>query len=331
MISETDSTRKTDLETFLKHCFSETIRDYVPVQGDAGFRSYFRIKINNRSYIVMDCPPTYCSIEPFIKIGNYLKSQNFSAPEIFHFDIKKGFIVLEDLGNFNIKTFIDTSPKSLHKNLYHLVVDTLVSLQEKPPINLTIYDNPLLLKELNLFLDWYIPYFLNRTLTKTELDEYQGIWKEILNNQIPLSNCLVLRDYHVENIMYLEKRQGIKKLGLLDFQDAVLGSPIYDLVSILEDARIEVSRDLAIDCIKYFAKQRRFDLEEVTTNYHILGAQRNSRILGVFARKYIRDQNDNYLKYIPLVLEYLNYDLSHPIMSKLKFWFTKVVINSNSL
>ena len=125
--------------------------------------------------------------------------------------------------------------------------------------------------------------------------------------------------------MYLEKHKDIKALGLLDFQDAVIGSPIYDLVSILEDARIKVPKDLAFDCINYFAKKKKLELEDLLINYHILGAQRNSRILGVFARKFIRDQNDNYLQYMPLVLEYLNHDFSHPVMSKIKNWFSRVI------
>jgi aminoglycoside/choline kinase family phosphotransferase len=326
MTSTIISNRKTDLEEFVQSYFPERVQHFVPLQGDAGLRSYFRIKANNISYIVMDCPPTYCSIEPFIKIGRYLRSQNFSAPEIFHFDIKKGFIILEDLGDLNIKNFIQNSPNILHKNIYYLIIDTLVSLQEKDHVsNLRIYDNQFLLDELKIFVEWYIPYALNRKLTTVELDEYQNIWQEILNCQIPFNSCIVLRDYHVENIMYLEKQPAIKALGLLDFQDAVIGSPIYDLVSILEDARIKVPRNLAIDCLEYFAMQKKLKLEDVLTNYHILGAQRNSRILGVFARKFARDQNDNYLQYIPLVLEYLNYDLSHPIMSKLKIWFNKVI------
>jgi len=326
MASTIISIRKKKLEEFVQSCFPEGVQNYTSLQGDAGLRSYFRVKANNNSYIVMDCPPTYCSIEPFIEIGRYLRLQNFSAPEIFHSDAKKGFIILEDLGDINIKNFIQNSPSILHKNIYYLIIDTLVSLQEKTPVsNLKIYDNKFLLKELNLFVDCYIPYALNRNLTPIESDEYQNIWQEILDNQIPFSNCLVLRDYHVENIMYLEKYQGIKSLGLLDFQDAVIGSPIYDLVSVLEDARIKVSQDLAIDCIKHFTKQRKLKLAEVVTNYHILGAQRNSRILGVFARKLVKDKNDNYLQYIPLVLEYLNYDLSHPVMSKLKSWFNKVI------
>lgn len=326
MTSTTTPTRQADLEDFLQSYFSKGFQDYKPLQGDAGLRSYYRVEANDSSYIVMDCPPTYCGIEPFIEIANYLRLQNFSAPEIFHFDIKKGFIILEDLGDLSIKTFIQNAPDISHKNIYYLIIDILISLQDKAPSgNLKIYDNDLLLNELKLFVDWYIPYRLNRNLTQAESAEYQDIWLEILDNQIPFNNCLVLRDYHVENIMYLQNYQGIKALGLLDFQDAVIGSPIYDLVSVLEDARIKVPRKLAIDCIEYFAAEKQLKLEEVSTNYHILGAQRNSRILGVFARKFVRDNNDHYLQYIPLVLEYLDYDLSHPVMSKLKNWFDKVI------
>ena len=327
-MTTTLSTRSSDIEEFLQSFFIQELQSYVPLQGDAGLRSYYRIKANNNSYIFMDCPPTYCSIEPFIKIGHFLRSHNFSTPEIFHFDIQKGFIILEDLGDLNVKKFIQNSLNDLHsrKNIYYLMIDILLSLQEKiPDSDLKIYDNNLLMNELKLFVDWYIPYRLKRSLSNIELEEFQNIWQGILNKQIPFKNCLVLRDYHVENIMYLENYKGINSLGLLDFQDAVIGSPIYDLVSLLEDARIEVPREFAIECIKYFATQKKLELNDVLTNYHIMGAQRNSRILGVFTRKFIRDKNEHYLQYIPLVLEYLNHDLSHPVMIKLKHWFDKVI------
>ena len=326
MMTSPTSIRKANLEEFLQNYFSEGLQSHVPLQGDAGLRSYYRIKANDNSYILMDCPPTYCSIEPFIQIGCYLRSHNFSVPEIFHFDIEKGFIILEDLGDLSAKIFIQNSSHNSNKNIYYLIVDILISLQDKtPPSNLKIYDNNLLLDELKIFVDWYIPYALKRNLTKAESEEYKNIWQGILNNQIPFNNCLVLKDYHVENMMYLENYQGIKALGLLDFQDALIGSPIYDLVSVLEDARIKVPRVLALDCIEYFAKQKKLELKDVLTNYHILGAQKNSRILGVFARKSVRDNNNNYLQYIPLILEYLNYDLSHPIMAKLKNWFDNII------
>jgi N-acetylmuramate 1-kinase len=166
------------------------------LQGDAGLRSYYRIKTSDKSYILMNCPPTYCRIDPFIEIADYLRSQNFSSPEIFHFDSEKGFIILEDFGDVSVKNVIQNSPHDLHlrKNIYSSMLDALILLQQNlPGFSLKIYDNNLLLNELN---------------------------------------CLVLRDYHFENIMYLESYKGIKSLGLLDFQDAIIGSPIYDVISV---------------------------------------------------------------------------------------------------
>ena len=157
-----------------------------------------------------------------------------------------------------------------------------------------------------------------------ELEEFMEIWQNILESQAPMPSSIVLRDYHVENMMYLEERKSIKKLGLLDFQDSLTGSPIYDLVSVLEDARIQVQRTDALRYIEYFSQKKEIDIEPVLLNYHILGAQRNSRILGVFARKAIRDHDDSYLQYIPRVLKYLEYDLSYIALSPLKDWLDKL-------
>ena len=327
MVSVT-SFRKAELEEFLHSFFHRGFQSCIPLQGDAGLRSYYRIKTSDKSYILMDCPPTYCRVEPFIEIAHYLRSQNLSSPEIFHFDTEKGFIILEDFGEVSIKNVVQNSLHDLsrQKDIYFSMLDLLVLLQQNiPSFSLKVYDNNLLLNELKLFTDWYILYRLKRNLSVIELDDFKDIWQEILNYQLAFNNCLVLRDYHVENIMYLESFKGIKSLGLLDFQDAVIGSPMYDVVSVLEDARIKVPRAFALDCLKYFAAEKKLELPDVLVDYHILGAQRNLRILGVFARKYARDKNSNYLRYIPLVLEYLNYDLSHPIMSKLKNWFDKII------
>ncbi len=300
----------------------------TPIKGDAGLRSYFRIKIGVESYILMDCPLEYCSIIPFVEMASYLRSNGFLAPQIIAYDSNEGLMILEDFGDVNIKNLIQNTPSNERKNIYHKMLDIIVSLQQKtPPKNLRIFDNKLLLSELSVFTDYYVPMVLKRKLDESELKEYEDIWQEILEKQINIENSIVLRDYHVENIMYVNKSLELGDFGLLDFQDALIGSPIYDLVSVLEDARIEVPRDLAMDCIEYFAQQKNLAISDVLINYSILGAQRNSRILGVFARKFLRDKNDSYLKYIPLVQKYLKYDLSHPIMSKLKNWhenrFTK--------
>lgn len=324
-MSTSPEIRENQIKDFLQKSFPIGIEKFQPIEGDAGLRSYFRFNSDNKTYIFMDCPPTYCGVEPFVDIANYLTSQGFSAPEIFHSDIQRGFLIIEDFGILNLKTYINDASENLTQTTYESVVDLLVLLQNKtPPKNLKIYNNEMLLTELNLFINYYAPYVLKRNLTDEGIEEYKAIWQDILNQQAIFNDSLVLRDYHVENTMYLEKRHGLKKLGLLDFQDAVIGSPIYDLVSILEDARIEVPRELALSLVKRFTEQKNLDSDLVLKNYHILGAQRNSRILGVFVRKFIRDQNDNYLKYIPLVRKYLSYDLSHPVMSKLSYFLNKV-------
>jgi len=186
------------------------------------------------------------------------------------------------------------------------------------------FDNELLASELQIFIDYYIPYAYNRELSIGELEEFMEIWSNILASQDPMPDSFIFRDYHVENMMYLEHRDSIKKIGLLDFQDAFLGSPIYDLVSVLEDARFNVPREDALAYIGYFTQKKELNLEHVLRNYHILGAQRNSRILGVFARKASRDGDDSYIKYIPRVLQYLDYDLSHSSLVVLKAWLEKL-------
>lgn len=386
--------RQKDLEQFLQNHFGKDSYSITPIQGDAGFRSYFRVKSKSdvaiqdtqechpqapnryprseesssksdgyhdkmrhclhqkpklkeldphairsgstqspsvvefgKSFILMDCPPSYCSIVPFIEIAHHLRSYAFPAPEIIASDTDNGFIILEDFGDISVKTLIKNSAPQAQESIYYLIIDLLVSIQDKaPPANLKTYDNELLLSELSLFEEWYIPHVLGRNLTDAESLEHKTIWQEILSNQAPLKASIVLRDYHAENMMYLENKHGINKLGLLDFQDALIGSPIYDLVSVLEDARIEVPRSLALDCLSYFTETQKLNLEDVLTNYHILGAQRNSRILGVFARKFMRDKNDNYLQYMPLVLKYLEQDLSHPVMRKLRKWISKITV-----
>ena len=251
--------RKAELEEFLHSSFHRGFQSCIPLQGDAGLRSYYRIKTSDKPYILMDCPPTYCRVEPFIEIAHYLRSQNLSSPEIFHFDTEKGFIILEDFGEVSIKNVVQNSLHDLsrQKDIYFSMLDLLVLLQQNiPSFSLKAYDNNLLLNELKLFTDWYILYRLKRNLSVIELDDFKDIWQEILNYQLAFNNCLVLRDYHVENIMYLESFKGIKSLGLLDFQDAVIGSPMYDVVSVLEDARIKVPRAFALDCLKYFAAEK---------------------------------------------------------------------------
>ena len=319
--------RNTNLKHFLNGYFKQNIESLEAIQGDAGLRSYYRVEHSGRTYVVMDCPVDYCSVQPFIDISKYLRKRGFSAPEIIAHDVEQGLLILEDFGTTSIKNYLHNNNELESQSIYHLVIDLLLSLQKQDIPNdfkLKQFNNELLAKELSVFVDYYIPYSYKRELSDSESKEFMDIWHSILSSQAPMDDSIVLRDYHVENMMYLPDRDSFAKIGLLDFQDALCGSPIYDLVSILEDARISVPRDKALGYIKYFSDQKNVDIESVLLNYHILGAQRNSRILGVFARKAIRDNDITYLSYIKRVKNYLDYNLSHPFLSKLKEWFIQL-------
>ena len=319
--------RSKQLKRFVDEHSASISYSMKPIVGDAGLRDYLRAETKYSSYIIMDCPPSYTSIEPFINIANFLNENDFSAPEIIKSDIENGFLILQDFGNLSVKDYLLKHSKEEQENIYHASIDLLLQLQGiNPPKKLKLFDNDLMRTELSVFTDYYIPHKTGKTLSKEELKEFNEIWQDILASQAPLNNSIILRDYHVENMMYLQEKQGIQKLGLLDFQDALIGSPIYDLVSILEDARIDIDRNFALSCVKYYAKKKQVDLQHTLLNYHILGAQRNLRILGVFTRKYLRDKDDTYLQYIPRVLKYLEYDLSHPILEPIKNWLLKTQI-----
>ena len=323
--------RDAKLKQFISSHFQQSAESLESMLGDAGLRSYYRLISGGKSYIVMDCPPTYCDVQQFIDIASYLKNKGFSTPEIIGQDSDQGFLILEDFGTLSVKDYLlsglDQSELK-RKQIYHLIIDLLVSLQEQEvPSTLVEFDNELLILELGVFVDWYIPYAYNRKLGVHEFEEFIDIWQHILAEQVSMPNSIVLRDYHVENMMYLEQRESIRQLGLLDFQDAIFGSPVYDLVSVLEDARLEISRDEALQYAEYFAQKKKIGIESLLRNYHILGAQRNSRILGVFVRKANRDGDDSYLKYIPRVLKYLEYDLSYFMLEPLRHWLEKLKLS----
>ncbi len=315
--------RDEKLKLFINNYFSQASYKIESMPGDAGMRSYYRVFADSKSYVVMDCPPAYANVQSFINVANFLLENDFSAPQIIEKDVEQGFLIIEDFGITSVKNHLEKTADNIQerRNLYCLIIDLLCSLQTLECLpGLRNFDNELLCKEIELFADWYIPHAYKRELKMHEFDEFIEIWQNVLAKQAAMPNCLVLRDYHLENMMYLQERDSFRKIGLLDFQDALCRSPVYDLVSVLEDARFDVPRQDALDLIDYFAEKKELDKFEVLRDYHILGAQRNCRILGVFSRKYIRDNDDSYLKYIPRVQKYLEYDLSHPDLLPVREW-----------
>ena len=307
---------------FLKNYFQNIHFEIFPLPGDASFRTYERIIAGEQRFILMNSPPEHYSLTPFINIAEFLRKESFSAPNIYHSDHINGFMLLEDFGSKSIANYLnELTDLTSKERIYKLIIELLIKLQfTPPPSNLEVYDIELLIKDLEIFTDWYVPFKTGIYLNNEQKNEFVIIWEEILKKLPPAPLCVVLRDYHVENMMLL-KREGINSIGLLDFQDAIIGHPLYDVVSVLEDARIEVNKDFGYKFLDYYLSLN----DNLTKNdgyisYHILAAHRNSRILGVFARKAIRDGQNNYLKYMPRVLNYLDNDLSHPVLTPVKNW-----------
>lgn len=297
----------------------------------------------------MDSPPEHYSTEPFEQIAQWLLENNLSAPQIFHKDTDNGFLLLEDFGDILLQHVLDENRKA-H---YIRAMDLLIELHKiQPPSWLPYYSNEMLLKELEIFTDYYLgyrhplasagrprgPHDIGEMLDQSSLttpeisnfaskveddskQEYLTIWSNVLSNLPDLGSVVCLRDFHVQNLMHIE---GSQSLGILDFQDAVIGSPIYDIVSILEDAREDVDFEFANEIFEYYLSHMpHINHEDASLAYDILGAQRNIRILGVFTRKKLRDGNDNYLHLISRVLKYVERDLQNPILSEVRMWHEK--------
>ena len=306
--------RPTKKQQFLDS-YIQTWYNLEPMTGDASFRKYDRVVTPMTTYVLMDSPPQHYSTIPFEQVGNWLIENNLSAPQIFHKDTENGFLLLEDFGDTLLQHVIEEDRKA-H---YIRAIDLLIELHKvQPPSWLPHYTNEMMLKELEIFTDYYVSLTEDDTDSKTE---YLQIWSNVLAILPNLGSVIILRDYHVQNLMHLNDREGIQSLGILDFQDAIIGSPLYDIVSILEDAREDVDFEFASEMLDYYLSQMpSINKNDARLAYDILGAQRHIRSLGVFARKKIRDNSDNYLGLIPRVLNYVTRDLENPALSQVRKW-----------
>jgi aminoglycoside/choline kinase family phosphotransferase len=301
--------------------------------ADASFRSYERIDLDGKTYILMDAPPNQEEVLPFIKIGEFLHQNNFSVPEIIKKDIKNGFLLLEDFGNNHYNRVLSAKLEDVSESiLYRKAVDVLVKLHKTDlAIDLHIYNKQKLLDEVCLLTDWYFQAFNGEELSSYLKDEYTEIWTKLLKSLHFPNDCLVLKDYHADNLMWLEGRVGHKKVGLLDFQDAIIGSVVYDMVSLLEDARRDITNGVAQEMINYYIEKTNYNRKEFLADYIILGTQRSCKILGVFARKVLRDGDSRYLKFLPRVWSYIHHHLNNPLLLPLKNWFDKVSLTTSRL
>ena len=310
-----------------------------PLADDASFRRYERLTSGKHSAVLMDAPPEFEDVRPFIAIARHLKERGLCAPEILARHIEKGFLLLEDMGDDLFAKILHHDPAQ-ETTLYELAVSGLIKLHESPVprilpagdgINHSLphYDMALLLEELSLFTDWYMPARTGKILPEKDREMFAALWQDILLPVTRDLNCLVLRDYHAENLMLRTGQTGLAQLGLLDFQDAAIGHKAYDLVSLLQDARREVSEEMEQAMINKYVSETAIDTSTFKRDYAILGAQRNAKIIGIFTRLYLRDGKAAYLDKIPAVWRLLDRDLQHPALTPIRRWLDEHISPKN--
>ncbi|MGE0724240.1 MAG: aminoglycoside phosphotransferase family protein [Alphaproteobacteria bacterium] len=318
--------RKTVLSAFLKEAGWESVEP-VMLAGDASFRRYYRLTAAGRRAVLMDAPPPMEDVGPYIAVAGMLRDLGLSAPEIYAEDRASGFLLIEDFGD-------DLYTRLLSRGgdegaLYTLAIDTLAALHravaERGRPALPPYDEARLLDEAALLADWYAPGVLGAALPDEARDEYLALWRQILPVADWAGPTLVLRDYHVDNLMLLRGRPGVRACGLLDFQDAVCGPASYDLVSLLEDARRDVPEALrAAMTDRYLAAFPELDRAAFARSAAILAAQRNCKIIGIFTRLWRRDGKPAYLAHIPRVWRLLEGDVRRePALRPIAGWLDR--------
>jgi aminoglycoside/choline kinase family phosphotransferase len=304
--------------TFLADCGWEGAR-IEPLAGDASFRRYFRIVHDDgRRAVLMDAPPPHEDPAPFVAVAEWLAGIGLSAPALLARDLDRGLLLLGDFGDDRLRERLDTDI-ARERELYAVATDVLVHLHRHPPMpGLPVHGLDQWLDEVDLFTDWYA------AALGLDVDRqgFRAAWRAVLAPVAGdgLGPVTVLRDYHAENIMLVPGRSGVEHFGLLDFQDALAGHPAYDLASVLEDARRDVSPGIEREMIdRYLATTS--DRGAFEAAYWALAAQRNTRILGVFVRLWKRDGKPGYRKFQPRMWGLLERDLAFPALAPVKAWF----------
>lgn len=301
----------------------------IRIAGDASFRKYDRIAGPNGNLVLMDAPPPQEDVRPFVRIARHLYALGFSAPAIIAADESLGCLLLEDLGDDTYTRLLARSESEA--KLYQLAVDTLIALHRVPaaavaPPGVIRYGDARLIEEVDRLHTWYLPLVGAPAPNESAITEYREIWRDLLTHAWRAPTSLVLFDYHVDNLLGLFDRPGIKACGLLDFQDAVLGPVTYDLMSLLEDARRDVDPNIVASAkASYRAAFPALLADDFEASWAAMAAQRHVRVLGTFARLKVRDGKPHYLQHIPRLWRYIDACLRHPAAAALKTWLDRHV------
>ncbi|WP_293333886.1 phosphotransferase [Parvibaculum sp.] len=348
--------REETIRAFLKEAGWEKA-ERRPLAGDASSRRYERLSLDGRPAVLMDWPAgpdapvtetraAYSRIahlaedvRPFVAVGEHLRSLGLAAPEIFARDLTHGLLLLEDLGDNVYGALIEEgrgpSGEALDE-LYRAAVETLLRLQSVPaPLSLPVgdgtvhevprFDESVFRAELDVPLDWYFPVVRGADATPSMRESYHEIWTGLRPHIDSGVETLFLRDYHSPNMIWLGARSGAARVGLIDYQDALIGNRAYDVVSFLQDARRDVPVEREQAMLALYVERAKgelpgFDEEEFRASYAVLGAERALRLIGLWPRLLKRDGKPQYMAHMPRTMDYLNRNLAHPVLAPLRAW-----------
>jgi aminoglycoside/choline kinase family phosphotransferase len=291
------------------------------ITSDASNRKYLRLTKGNKTVILMDSNPKKNEpINNFIYFTNFLRKHHFSAPKIYDSDIPNGLLLLEDLGARNFADILKVKPK-VETNIYKEAVNQLIMIQSKEtPKQAKPYSTEILIEEALLFTEWY----LGETNSSRLSTQFTSLLTPLLKKIDQTKPTLVLRDFHAENLIWMNSRKNFKRVGLLDYQDALIGHPAYDIASLLKDARRDVSIEVRDIMTNHYLEKTKHNKDLFLRDYSILSAQRNLKIIGIFSRLSIRDKKKNYVKLIPRVWKNLENDFMHPDLKNLSKFINAV-------
>lgn len=286
-----------------------------PLAGDASTRRYERLVLDGRPAVLMDAPDQTATVAAFLRVGDWLGARGFSAPRTLARDVSAGLLLLEDFGDALVARLLDGAPEQ-ENSLYSGVIDTLVALhRHSAPDFVLPLDGPAMADLVQLTVDWY-----PRAIGIGALPAAQKIPALITRMHDRLADgpqVMALRDFHAENLILLPDRALHARIGLLDYQDAVACHPAYDLVSLLQDARRDVSRETEAAMVARYLDRTGKDHAAFHAAYALIGAQRQLRIVGVFARLCLHFGKPAYLAHLPRVWACLQRNLAHPALAEL--------------
>ena len=305
------------------------ISDYKleQIRSDASFREYYRVL--GKNLLIMHAPKDKGeSLVNFEKINKVLSSINLSVSKIYDADYQNDLLLIEDFGNDIFSTKLNHNNE---KDLYEKAINLLSIIHNNSDLevqNLKKYNFEILLNESLLFIEWYLEKHLKLNLNNSEKNEFQNILERQFNSLTLKQNSLVLRDFHVDNLIYLDERDGINQLGLIDYQDALVGSSVYDFTSLIEDVRHPIQDDLKNSLVETYSKLISVDQNELKRGISFYSIQRNLKIVGIFSRLKYRDDKKNYFPMIEVAWGFIKNHLKNNEYKDLNNWINNIMNNS---